>query len=37
MGYISDKVQRWKLISLGMFICALSFTGFTLTANYYLL
>jgi len=37
IGYISDKVQRWKLISLGMFICALSFTGFTLTANYYLL
>ena len=37
MGYVSDKLKRWKLISLGMIICAVSFTGFTLTASFPLL
>jgi len=27
-------VQRWKLISLGMLLCALSFAGFTTTSSY---
>jgi len=34
MGYLSDRVQRWKLISLGMLLCALSFVGFTATSSY---
>jgi len=37
MGRLSDKMKRWKLISMGMLLCALSFTAFTLTASYYLL
>lgn len=37
MGYLSDKIKRWKLISLGMFLCGISFIGFTLTSNFYLL
>ncbi|MCK4221260.1 MAG: MFS transporter [Dehalococcoidia bacterium] len=37
MGYLSDRIKRWKLVSLGMIVCALSFTGFSLTANYHLL
>lgn len=34
MGYISDRMQRWKLISLGMLLCALSFVGFVSTSSY---
>ena len=37
MGYLSDRMKRWKLVSLGMFICAISFVGFTLTSDFYLL
>lgn len=37
MGYLSDRMERWKLISLGMFLCAVSFVGFTLTSNFYVL
>ncbi len=37
MGYLSDKMERWKLISLGMFLCGISFVGFTLTSEFYLL
>jgi MFS family permease len=37
MGYLSDKMKRWKLISLGMFLCAISFVGFTLTSDFYVL
>jgi len=37
MGYLSDRMKRWKLISLGMFLCGISFVGFTLTSNFYLL
>ncbi len=37
MGYLSDKIKRWKLIALGMFLCGISFIGFTLTSNFYLL
>ncbi len=29
MGYLSDKMERWKLVSLGMFLCGISFVGFT--------
>ncbi|MFQ6087817.1 MAG: MFS transporter [Candidatus Methanofastidiosia archaeon] len=37
MGYVSDRMERWKLISLGMFVCGISFVGFTLTSDFYLL
>lgn len=37
MGYLSDRMERWKLISLGMFLCGISFVGFTLTSDFYLL
>jgi len=37
MGYLSDRMERWKLISLGMFICGISFVGFTLVSDFYLL
>lgn len=37
MGYLSDRMERWKLISLGMFICGITFVGFTLTSDFYLL
>lgn len=37
MGYLSDRMERWKLVSLGMFLCGISFTGFTLTSDFYLL
>ncbi len=34
IGYISDRVQHWKLISLGMLLCALSFIGSVSTSSY---
>jgi len=37
MGYLSDKMDRWKLISLGMFVCSISFVSFTLASDFYLL
>ena len=37
MGYLSDRMTRWKLVSLGMFLCGISFVGFTLTSDFYLL
>ncbi len=37
MGYLSDRMERWKLISLGMLLCGISFMAFTLTSNFYLL
>jgi len=37
MGYLSDRMERWKLISLGMFLCGISFVAFTLTSDFYLL
>ena len=37
MGHLSDKMKRWKFISLGMFLCGISFVGFTLTSDFYLL
>ncbi len=37
MGYLSDRMKRWKLICLGMFLCGISFVAFTLTSDFYLL
>lgn len=37
MGYLSDRMERWKLISLGMLLCGISFAAFTLTSDFYLL
>lgn len=37
MGIISDRMTRWKLIVLGMILCAISFVGFTLTSNFFML
>lgn len=37
MGWLSDRMERWKLISLGMFLCGVSFVGFTLVSDFYLL
>jgi len=37
MGYLSDRMERWKLIVLGMFLCGISFVGFTLTSDFFLL